>query len=347
MNMSSRSQGWSRRQFLHFAAGAAGSLGLHACTQTTSASSDADSSQLPAISFAVTSWIGNSALYIAQAKNFFKTAGLELNLRTYSTVAESFPAFSNGQLQGIAPVTSEAVSLAADGMNHRIVAVMDTSAGADAILARNSVRDIRDFKGKRIAVQKGGVGHFFLLQILSEAGLEESDVTLVDTTPEASASAFEAGDIEIAYSYSPYIEKALAGRKDGRVIYDSSKMPTAIADLYTFSADFIQTNPQAVKAFVSGIFQALDFLKTNPDEALSIAAKPLGVSSGDLANQLKGVRLTDLATNREMLTNPQSNLYLPKSMTALATFLKKHSQIQTAPDMAKLIDPQFVLALSK
>src|SRR3712207_7008138 len=39
-------------------------------------------------------------------------AGLNLEIRTFSAVAESFPGFATGQFQGIAPVTSEAVMLA-------------------------------------------------------------------------------------------------------------------------------------------------------------------------------------------------------------------------------------------
>jgi NitT/TauT family transport system substrate-binding protein len=336
---------WTRRQALWLLAGAASSVGLHACTQSKTASSSTESSPIPA-ALGITTWIGNSALYVAQEKKFFQEAGLNLDIKTFSTVAEGFPAFSAGQLQGVSPVTSETVSLAAKGVDYRIVAVMDTSSGADAILARNSVTDIADFKGKRIAVQKGGVGHFFLLQILTEAGLSEKDVTLVDTTPEAAAAAYQAGNIEIAYSYSPFVEKVNAVQKDGRVIYDSSKMPTAIADVYTFSTKFIEAHPETVQAFVGGVFKGLDLLKTNPDEALAIAAKPLNLKPEELKAQLKGIQLPDLQTNVDMLSNPQSELYLLKPINSLVKFLQSQKQIDTTPDMSKYIDPQFVKALS-
>jgi NitT/TauT family transport system substrate-binding protein len=340
---------WTRRQALWLLAGAAGGLGLHACNQSAKTASNASAADSPAnlipAAFGVTTWIGNSALYIAQEKKFFREAGLDLTVRTYGTVAEGFPAFSAGQLQGVLPVTSEAVSLAAKGVDCRIVMVADTSAGADVILARNSITDIADFKGKRVAVQKGGVGHFFLLQVLAEAGLSEKDVTIVDVIPDAAASAYQAGDIEIAYSYSPLVEKVNAVQKDGRIIYDSSKMPTAIADSYAFSTQFIQTHPQAVQAFVNSVFKGLDLLRTNPDEALPIVAERLKVKPEELATQLKGLRLPDLQTNIDMLSNPQSELYLPKPMNAMAKFLQGQKQIKTAPDMAKYVDPQFVKAL--
>jgi NitT/TauT family transport system substrate-binding protein len=336
----------TRRQALWFMAGAASTIGLNACNQLPKSTSSAAPANLLPATIATTTWIGNTAIYIAEGKNFFRDAGLNLTVRTFGTVAESFPAFTVGQVQGLTPVTSEVVSLAADGTDYRIVAVMDTSSGADAILAQSGISSVEDFQGKQIAVQRGGVGHFFLLQILAEAGMTEGDVTIVDTTPEAGAAAFEAGNVEIAYSHEPFMAKALSMRKDASIVYDSSKMPTAIADVYAFSTDFIQTNPDAVQGFVSSIFSALDFLKSNEGEALEIAAKRFEITPQDLAAQLKGLSFPDAATNQEMLGNPNSDLYLLKPLTALAEFLKNQEQIETVPDLASFIDPQFVMALS-
>jgi NitT/TauT family transport system substrate-binding protein len=336
----------NRRQALWFMAGAASTIGLNACNQLPKSASSATPANLVPATIATTKWIGNTAIYIAEGKNFFRDAGLNLTVRTFGTVAESFPAFTVGQIQALTPVTSEAVSLAAGGTDYRIVAVMDTSSGADAILAQSGISNVEDFKGKKIAVQRGGVGHFFLLQILAEAGMTEEDVTIVDTTPEAGTAAFEAGNVELAYSYQPYVAKALSVRKDASIAYDSSKMPTAIADVYAFKTDFIEANPEAVQGFVSSIFSALDFLKSNEGEALEIAAKRFEITPQDLASQLQGVSFPDLATNQEMIGNPNSDLYLLKPLTALAEFLKNQKQIETLPDLSTFIDPQFITALS-
>jgi NitT/TauT family transport system substrate-binding protein len=328
-------------------AGAASGLTLHACKSSTPLASGEEGGSPTTAAVGMTTWIGDTAIFIADGKGFFQEAGLELDLKIFPTVAEAFPSFTAGQLQAVCPVTSEAVSLAAKGVDYRIVAVMDTSTGADGVLARNSIASIANFKGKQVGVQKGGVGHFFLLQILAEAGLSEDDITIVDMTPDAGAAAYQAGNIDIVYSYSPFLEQANDSQKDGRVIYDSSKMPTAIADVYAFSGEFIDANPNAVKAFVSSIFRALDFLQSSPDEALAIAAERLEITAEDLAEQLKGVGLPDLPTNVEMLSNAQSDLYLLKPMNALAEFLKAQNQIDNIPDLSQVLDPQFVKALSE
>lgn len=346
---SRKHQLWTRRQALWMMTGAAAGVGLHACTKapetaSTQTTSTADAAPMSA-SIAITTWIGTTPLYIAQEKGFFKDLGLDLKIRVFDTVAQAFPAFTSGQVEGLAPVTSEAVTLAARGVDYRVVVVEDTSLGADVILARNSIASVKDFKGKKIAVEQGGIGHFFVLQVLAEAGLTAKDVTLLNTPPDAAAAAFQAGNVEIAYSYSPFSDKAIAAQKDGRVIYSSKQKPTAIADLYIFNTKFVESNPKAVAAFVEGNFKGLEFLKTNPKEGLAIMAKRLSITPEELETQLKGIQIPDLAMNAEMLGNPQSDLYLLKPMTELAQFLKEQGQIQTVPDLSKVLDPQFVTTL--
>ena len=354
MNVS-KSHRWTRRQALWMMTGAIAGASAHACAKPPEAPS-AQSSASPAASgtasggvaaatIGITTWIGNTPLYIAQEKGFFKDLGIDVKVKVFDTVAQGFPAFTSGQLDGLAPVTSEAVTLASKGVDFKIVTVEDTSVGADVILARNSIKSIKDFKGKKIAVELGGIGHFFLLQILAEAGLTGKDVTLINTPPDAAAAAFQAGKVEIAYSYSPFSDKAIAAQKDGRVIYSSKQMPTAIADLYIFSSKFVQANPKAIAAFVEGNLKGVEFLKTNRKEGLEIGAAKLKIKPEELDQQLKGIQIPDKTTNVAMLGTASSDQYLLKPMTKLAAFLKDQGQIQTLPDLSKVLEPQYVTAM--
>ena len=346
----SKSSRWTRRQALWMMTGAIAGAGLHACAKppeaptAQSSSSTAAGGVVPA-SIGITTWIGNTPLYIAQEKGFFKDLGLDLTIKVFDTVAQGFPAFISGQINALAPVTSEAVTLASKGVDFKVVTVEDTSLGADVVLARNSIQSIKDFKGKKIAVELGGIGHFFVLQILAEAGLTGKDVTLINTPPDAAAAAFQSGKAEIAYSYSPFSDQAIAAQKDGRVIYSSKQMPTAIADLYIFSTKFAQANPKTVAAFVEGNLKGVEFLKSNREEGLKIGAAKLKIKPDELDQQLKGIQIPDRAMNMAMLGDPNSDQHLLKPMTKLAEFLKDQGQIQTVPDLAKVLEPQYVTAM--
>lgn len=79
--------------------------------------------------------------------------------------------------------------------------------------------------------------------------------------------------------------------------------------------------------YIQGILKAKEFLETNRYEALAIAGKRLQLTPEELAEELKGVDLTSLEKNVEMLGNPQSDIYLVKSMIFLGHLLASQKQI--------------------
>lgn len=333
----------TRRQSLRLMVGATAGLVVHSCAQSTETTeTDPSPSEVVSASIGITSWIGNTPLHIAQEKGFFEEQGLRLDAKVFSTILDAFPAFEAGHLDGLNPVTTEAVLLASREVDYRVVLVCDTSVGADGILARNSVASISDFKGREIAVQKGGVGHFFVLQVLQDVGLSNNDISIIDVPPDVAAVSYQSGEVEIAYTFSPYMEEANAAQKDGRIIYTSAEKPNAIADLYIFKTAFVEAQPKATEAFVRGILKGLDFLAQNPEEGLAIASKELGITSSELEAQLKGLRLPDLQTNLGMLSDSDSDLYLKNGMENLANFLKSNNEIQETPDLSQVLEPRFV-----
>lgn len=329
-------QRWTRRQTLWMLVGAAGGLALHACTPPTN-------NQSPALG--LFTWVGSTPLYIAQAKGFFQNRGLNLDIKVFNANTDANTAFISRRLDAVSPVGSEAVTLAAAGKAFKIVLVQDTSVGADGILARRSITSLADFRGQQIAVEEGSVSHFFLLQVLNTVGLGAEDFTLINAPPAEAAAAYQSGNIPIAVTYAPFLQQANTAQPDGRIIYDSSQMPTAINDLYVFDADYASRHPEMVEAFVAGVLEGLAFLEANPEEGVAIASTPLGIPADELQAGLQGVRLPDLDANIEMLANPESELYLLNTMNSLAQFLQSRNQIQQVPDLTSFIDPRFVIAL--
>jgi NitT/TauT family transport system substrate-binding protein len=347
--MKHKTRAWTRRQAIWLMTGLSGSLVLNACQtrsqSTVSSTSNAEtttSTKSISASSGSTLWIGYTPLYIALEKGFFQEAGLNLNHKDFSAASDLQAAFGAGRLDAIALATPAAVSLKAKSVDYRVVLVADNSLGGDGILARNSVTDIKDFKGKNIAVEIGEVSHFLLLQVLKDAGLSKNDVKITNATPDAAAIAYQAGRTDIAVTYSPFLQKANATQKDGRIIIDTAKMPTAIIDLYLFSTKFADINPAGVEGFNKGIFKAIGFMKTNKAEALAITGKRLQISPEEAESQLKGVGLIDLPTNLKMLGDAQSDIYLANHLKEVSEFLIEQKQISQPPDLTKVLAPKFL-----
>jgi NitT/TauT family transport system substrate-binding protein len=333
---------WTRRQTLWMLTGVTGSLVLHACTFGQSGKN-----QRPT-AIGLNPWVGSTPLHIAKEKGFFQKRGLNLEIKIFSGTSDANSAYMSGRLDSWSPVTAEAVALAAKGglaSEFRIILVQDISNGADGILARNSIKNLADFKGKKIAVEEDSVSHFFLLKALETVKLKAGDFTLVNTPPDAAAAAYQSGQIDIAVTYSPYLAKAQQAQPDGKIIFTSSDLPGAIADLYVFSPQFIQDNPLMVDAFIRGILEGLEFYNNNKEEGTAIAAAAIGISPEELAKDIQGIKLPNLAENLEILSDHNSSKSLLKSMKSLAEFLKERNQIQQIPDLETLIEPKFLQAI--
>ncbi|WP_019506501.1 ABC transporter substrate-binding protein [Pleurocapsa sp. PCC 7319] len=318
-------------------AGLAGSILLQGISAPIAQASEME------MSLGGVTWIGLTPFYVAQEKGYFEENGLDVNLQIFGANTDYISAFLANRIDGaISSVTSEAVLMADKGKDFKVVMVQDNSQGGDGILARNSVADIADFKGKKVAVEQGAVGHFFLLQVLKEAGLTDKDITIINADASTAAAAYQAGNVDIASSFAPFLSQANEAQSDGRIIYDSSKMPTAIADFYSFGTEYIEANPEAVQAFVDGIAKALGFIESNREEALAIAAANLEVTPEALDADLAGIGLPSVETNLEMLTDASSDIYILNPLKAMGDFLVEQGQIKAVPDMENYIDPTFI-----
>ena len=337
---------YSRRRVIQVMGGVAGGLLLHACNVPNGSNQTGSGAGEMSFSLAGVRWMGLTPLFIAREKGFFAENNLVVDTFIFDSTNDSKATFIADEVEAAAPISSEAISLAAQGKDFRIVLVEDMSVGGNGILADNTVGDIEDFRGKQVAVERGTVSHFFLLQVLEDFGLSESDITIFNADPSAAAAAYQERNVDIAVTYAPYLSQANQAREGGRVIYDSSKKPTAIADLYAFDTAFINQRPQAVEAFVKGIFKGIEFLEKNREEALLMAAQKLEVRPEELAADLKGILLPDAQMNLEMLTNAESDIYLGRALENLGQFLSKEGQIKETPDTEKLIEPKVVKAVA-
>lgn len=86
---------------------------------------------------------------------------------------------------------------------------------ASAILVRadSPIRQARDLKGRRIALQKGSSAHYLLVRAVEQAGLAWGDIEPIWLTPAEARAAFEKGSVDAWVIWDPYYA---AAEIDGR-----------------------------------------------------------------------------------------------------------------------------------
>ena len=242
-------------------------------------------------------WIGSEPLYLARELGRLDPATVQLV--EYPSASEVLRAFRNQAIDGMVISLDELLGLAVDGLQPRIILVVDVSHGADVVVGRRGMRTMRDLKGKSVAVESGALGAFVLSRALAVNGMQASDVNVVHLESNEQPSAFEKGQVDGAVTFDPYRAQFL--RAGANTLFDSTQIPGEIVDLLAVRATALQKQPKAVQALLTGWFGALDYMKSDPKDA----ARRMGIrqqTSGEqFLEALQGLRIPSREENLRML----------------------------------------------
>jgi NitT/TauT family transport system substrate-binding protein len=249
----------------------------------------------------MTTWVGYGPMFLARDKGFFQENGLEVELQIIEDAALYMAAIAAGKLDGNASTIDEIMKYRSEDFCFKSVVALDDSHGGDGVLTATDVGSLKDLKGKEIAMNLGSVSQFWFNILLKREGMTENDLQIVNMTADDAAAAFIAGRIPAAVTWEPHLT-LVRTKQQGKVLIDSSTTPGLIVDVVALRCDYIEQNPKDVEAFVKGLYKAVEFIKTNQDEAYAIMAKGVGgylEKPEDFAESAKGVRFYDRARNVE------------------------------------------------
>jgi len=229
-----------------------------------------------------------------------------------------------------------------------VVMPVDYSDGGDAIVAATSVKSLADFKGQKIAFNSLSPSDFLLSYALSTQGLGEKDIVSADMTPESIPAAMVSGRIRIGVTYEPFVSQITQqnGGKDFRVIYSSHDAYGLICDVLAFERRQIQRHPAEIKAVLQGYFDALDYMKKNPDKAAALIARFMGITPAEVKAQMHAMHNPTLPEMLVNLARTNSTASFAVSAPIIGKILKSKGQIDKEPPFEETVDDEFLKALA-
>lgn len=289
-------------------------------------------------------WAGWWPWAIAEQKGFFKANGLNVEMKWFDSYTDSMKAFAAGQLDGNSQTLNDTITFAPDSPNGQVVVLVnDNSAGNDKIIAAEGINDIKDLKGKKVAVEEGVVDDFLLSLALQDAGLSRKDVTIVPLETGAAVAAFVAGKVDAVGAFPPFWLVAL--KRPGSIeIASSSAFQGAIPDLLVTSRKLVQDNPKAVQALVKTWFDTRRFMVENTVESKAIMARRAGVSESEMDQLLEGTKFFTIEDNLRAFSPGENMYHMSFAATRMVDFMQEFGFLKKTPDLTNLFDPQFVKA---
>jgi NitT/TauT family transport system substrate-binding protein len=270
-------------------------------TSTTSSSSPSSPTPQPQVLISgINPWPGYSGHYVALQKDFFSQEGIKVQETFFQSATEGITAFLAGKVDVGWVTSGDAVQMISKDPSIRMFYVVDYSNGSDGILGHN-INSPKDMKGKTVARENILFEKVLLRSYLEKGGLTEQDAIVRDLTAADAAAAFAAKRVDAAVSYEPWLTKA-AKESGGKIIF-TTKDTNLIADVLVVRQKLIESRKADLQSYVRAIDKGVKLVNSGDEEAIKIAAQKLGVTPEEAKEQIAGVKIFDLDSNKSIAFN--------------------------------------------
>jgi NitT/TauT family transport system substrate-binding protein len=317
-------------------------------------SSIANASDEP-IRLGVKVWAPDFFLYLAQEKGFFEKNNVNVELTLVQDYLTILSDYMNGEFDGMIPVFTDVIFQNSEGIDSRVVYVIDYSNTGDVIIGNvstiiennnSSNSTLANVEGKKISVEGiNSFSHLFVLKALETVRLSEGDVEIVNVPAQNVTRELDEGDIVAGHIYQPYTSEAL--RKGYKVLFAAGNIPGVIADVLVFRSHVVEQRPHEIQSIVKSIIEAQRYYFDNEEESLKIMSSKSGIGISEIRSGLESVTLPSLKENFivAMKMNSNDTVSLYASGKYISEFFLDRGQISENFNFNSTIDSRFVNAL--
>lgn len=286
---------------------------------------------------AVGPWIGYEPLVLARETN-----SLPPSVRLVETVSntESTQLLREGMVDLAGFTLDEAIRLASDGVDLRIVAVLSDSRGADALVVRPGIGSLAQLRGQRVLVEDTAVGQLILDRALAEGGLSQPDIRKVQVQASYLATRWRDGDAAGAVVYEPFLSELEA---EGAVpLFTTAENPGLVLDVLVARTEVLASRRDDVVALLQAWDRSVAAFRKPDTLPLGMLTADGRVDGDGYRHALSGIAFFDLGESRGFFGGSPSPMQ--SSIDALAAILREGplgADLRVSPE---LVDARFVEA---
>lgn len=287
-------------------------------------------------------WVGYAGFYAAVEKGFFREAGLNIEQKVFPTPADGLPALLTGDVDiHLSTLDTIMTALDRDPQSVRVISLVDSSAGADAVIAKKSIANVSALKGKSIGVSLGQANHMLLLRALESKGVKASDVKLVNLNGDDAGNAFAAGKIEAAVTWEPFITQGLS--KGGHVLYSTVHAPDFIINAVSVKPATISAKRSELIAFLKAFAKGTEWVLANRAEAATIVAKALEQKPDAVVDMMSKDKLYTRSDSLALMGTKDKPGSVVGTTDYIAKFLRDNKIIKRSIDVKAVFDTSLLL----
>lgn len=244
---------------------------LAGCSNAAEPKKDSDLEKISV----VLDWTPNTnhtGLYVAQAKDYFKEEGLDVEIimpgeaGADQLVAAGKSEFGIGYQEGITEARVQGVPIVSIG------AIIQHNTSGFASPIEKNIKSPKDFEGKIYGGWGAPVEQAVLSSLMTTEG---ADINKLETVNMGDTDFFTAvkRDIDFAWIYYAWtgIEAELRDEELNMIyLTDYSEKLDYYTPVITTNEKMIKDNPETVKAFMAAVSKGYEFAIDNPEDAANI-----------------------------------------------------------------------------
>jgi NitT/TauT family transport system substrate-binding protein len=279
----------------------------------------------------------SAQLLIAEELGYFEEEGIKVNSHLIQNSVDIGPMIAGGS----APVSFEAnitdIILAASNVDVSIVAPMAQIAGTQGLVKNSDtvINSAKDLEGMTIGMQNGAGVQIAIKNMAKDLGVDIEKLEFINLAPNEQISALEHGDIDVMAAWEPFITKSINMGNELLFTGKVSNIPEKQGDVEWMSFhstlqvtdDFLEENPNTIKAIIRGLMKATDYINENREESIKILAPILQLEEDELREVMK--------RNVYSMTLDESFI---SGSDEIANFLVEVGTIQQAPELTDYVN---------
>jgi aliphatic sulfonates family ABC transporter substrate-binding protein len=293
----------------------------------------------------------NVLLMYASGAGLLGKQGLEVKMTPFPAGPAMLPALAAGEIDIAWMGEFPAVTGFSNGMPIEILMMerLDFTNVRLVVAPNSGITQVQGLKGKRVAVSVGSTSHNHLLRALTQAGLKQEDVTLVNLTPANMPPAFAAGQVDAALTWEPNV--GLMEKAGGKAIATTRSLGMITGGIWVARQAFTRENPETVQAFLRAWREAQAAYAANPQVVRQFEAKRVNQTPQEfdelIARQTASHPIFEALLTADFMGPPGRELdsRLMKHLQGIGNFLVAEKRINALPaDWSRLFNTQPIQA---
>ena len=209
------------------------------------------------INLSLDEWIGwksiidaNGGLTTAEG-SIYDELGITVNISIINDATQSSNALISGNLDAAGYTINRTAFLSTKfkeaGVNVVMPYITNFSNGGDGIIAKSDIKSVDDLVNAKIGVPQFSEAHSLVIWFVNQSDLSDDDKQkIIDNlvffeTPDESAKAFFAGQIDVAATWEPYLTQA-QNMSDAHILFSTASSSSLIMDGILFNEEFAKNN---------------------------------------------------------------------------------------------------------